>query len=189
MGPQFPRLRMQGGALHIAVAQREFLRLRTGATDEGIVGGHAAVVVQADHRTRVIIEHLRARLVTTVAEGQIDHAFAVKHDAAAEMLAGAGFRFHGEQDLHAGHSITVEFAARQCGAPATRAGGVVGPVDPAVLCVLRMKSDIEQATLAAGDDLGQAFDRFWIKLKILADNAQPPCALSHQHPAVGQEGH
>ena len=149
--------------------------------------------MQADHRTGVVIELLRARLVATVAERQINNTFTVKHDAAAEMLAGTRFRLHAEQQLHLGHAVIIcvtnQFSTRQCRAPAARAGGVIGPVDPAVLRVLRMYRHLEQATLASGDDLRQAFDRFRIEFEILANDAQPAFALGHQHAAVGQEGH
>jgi hypothetical protein len=83
----------------------------------------------------------------------------------------------------------LQLAARHRRAPAAGARRVVRPVDPAVFVVLRMQRDIEQAALPAGDDLGQAFDRFRIEFVILADDAQPSGALGHQHAAVGQEGH
>jgi hypothetical protein len=59
---------MQRRALHVAVAERELLGLPARAPDERIVLRHATIVVQADHRSRVVVRTLRAIALAAIAK-------------------------------------------------------------------------------------------------------------------------
>lgn len=72
---------MQGGTLDVAVAEAEFLRPGAGQADPGVVVGNAAVVMQADDRSGVVVEALGAFLVAPLAEGDVEMPLAVKHQA------------------------------------------------------------------------------------------------------------
>ena len=186
--PQQAGLRMQRRALHVAIAQRIFFRQPAGFAHERIVFRHAAVVVQADHRTVVIAGILRALHFAAVAEGDKQITFAVEHDARAEVIAGAQLRQHAENDLHVFQLIAAQCAARDFGADALVVPCGIRQVDPIVLSELRMQHHIHQSALAHGCHGGNASHRLWVKLEIATDDAQPSAALGDQHARVGQKG-
>src|SRR4030095_9452336 len=90
--PEHAGLGVQRRALLVAVAEVEFLRLPGGLADERIVLRHAAVVVQADHRARVILGLRGAGHLAAVAQREVDVAGAVEDDAPAEVVSRAALR-------------------------------------------------------------------------------------------------
>lgn len=188
MGPQLAGRRVQGGALDVAVAQGPLLGQCPRLLHKGVVGGHPTVVVQANHRAGMVVPFLRAMAVAPVTQGQVEHPRLVEHNAPTKVLHRAGFGLHAEQDLHLGHAHAHEFAARQRSAPTASAGRAVGPVNPAVLRILRMQHHIEQASLALCRDGGQPLDGLGFGPKVGAQQAHAPGPFGDQHPAIGQEG-
>ena len=67
--------------ISLAVAEGEFFRLPALAVDKGVVGRHAAIIVQADHRPGVVVGPLGPLPLTAVAEGDVEIALAVEHQA------------------------------------------------------------------------------------------------------------
>jgi hypothetical protein len=78
MRPEFAGLRMQCRALHVAVAEGELFRFPAGLADEGVVGGDAPVVVQADYRAGMIVRPLSALHLAAVSQGDVKVAGAVE---------------------------------------------------------------------------------------------------------------
>ena len=85
--PQLAGLGMQGRALQVAVAQGPFFGQSTSPLGKGVVGRHAAIVVQSDDRAGMVIQPLGAVFVTPVTQGQVNHPGFVKHDTPTKMLA------------------------------------------------------------------------------------------------------
>ena len=86
-------VRAERRTLPVAVAVTPDLRQRPRATDEGIVGGNAAILADPHDLAVMVVERLgvgHAR--TAVTEGQEEAAVVGLDDAAAEMLATADFR-------------------------------------------------------------------------------------------------
>ena len=81
---------------------------------------------------------LGAVLVAPVTQSQVQHASFVEHDTPTKMLARTRFGLHAEQDLDLGHARALQFASGQGRAPAAWPRRVVSPVNPAILCVLRV---------------------------------------------------
>ena len=189
MRPQLTRSGVKGGALHVAVTKGPFFGHGIDTFGEGIVERHAAVVMQANDRPRVVIQFLGALLITPVTQSQIQHAGFVEHNASAKMLARTCFGLHAEQDLDLGHTRSLQFASSQSCAPTSRPRRVVSPVNPAVLRMLRVQDHIEQTALSCRYHIGQACNGFRIQPQILAHQAQAPSPFGHQHPPVGQKSH
>ena len=109
---------MNRDALNVAMTVAPDLRLRTGAVTNGLSGGHAAIVMQADDLAVVVGEVLRRvrleiafRRHLAIAERQEQEAVAVERDLAAEMSAALRDRF--EELLHVGEPIVLEAPANQ----------------------------------------------------------------------------
>ena len=162
MCPQFARLRMQCCALHVAIAQGPFFCQGTCTVDKGVVGWHSAIIVQTNDRTRVIIHFLGTVFVASVSQGQINKASLVEHNAATKMKARTCFRLHAEKHLHLSHAVVLKLASGQSSAPAAGPGRVVGPINPAILSILRVQDHIKQAALALCNHFWQTINRLRI---------------------------
>ena len=189
MRPQHPGSGLQGSALQVAATQCPFLGLRPGTPTEGIIGGDAAVVVQPDDRTGMVIQTLGTLFLAPVTKGEIDLVALVENDTATEVLGSPCLGQHAEQHLHFCHALALQLPAGHGGSPAARPGCVVRPVDPAVVRVIGVEHHIEQPALSTGDHLGQAFNGLRVQLEVLADQTHSPVSFGHQHPAIGQESH
>src|SRR5687767_15543274 len=102
---------MQRRALHVAIADGVLLRPPTRPARIGIVLGHAAVVVQPDHRSCVVIGSLRAPLIAAIAERDVEQPVAIEYQARAEVLPGTALG-----QLAKDHLDVFELAARETAA-------------------------------------------------------------------------
>ena len=187
-GPQLARGGVQRRALHVAVTQAPQLGRRTGAANEGVVGRHAAVGLDADDLAQMVGGRLRVVLAReAVAQAHEQTAIPREHEARAAVQAAAHLGQLPEDDLHVGHALAIEPAARHGHAVATLAGFGIGPVDQAVVGELRVHGHVEQAALAARVDGGQAGEWF-TRLAIRRQHAQPALSFGDEHAAVRQEG-
>src|SRR5688572_14479659 len=177
---------MQRGALHVAVAEREFLGLPAQLAREWIVRRNPAVVVHAYHRACVIAGRLRTVFLAAIAERDVEQARTVEDKTRAEVISATSFWLLAEYDLHVLQATAVQSAARDFGANAVAAACRIREVDQAVLGETRMRCDVEQAALAVLRDLRQPGYRLRIELPVL-DDTQPPGTLGHQHPSVGKK--
>jgi hypothetical protein len=167
--------------------RREFFRAPAGFSRERIVLGHAAVVVQTDHRSVVIAGILRAFHLATVTESDVEVAFAVEHDARAEVISRTQLGLHPENDLHIFKMIAFQHAARHFRSDAIAVARRERQIHAVVFGKLRMQCHIQQSALAYCRYVGNAADSLGIEFEILADDTQAACAFCHQHAPVRQE--
>lgn len=96
-------------ALRIAVAEAVDLGQRTGVSDEGVVGRHAAVAADAQDLAQVRVQALRVGAFE-VAIAHADHQRAVveQRHPAAEVLAVRLGRARGEDRRHLAQPCAIE---------------------------------------------------------------------------------
>jgi len=85
MGLKQTALRMKCGTLHIPMAKSVFLRCPAALTDERIIDGDTAVIVQANHRASMVILTLRALSFTSISQGNVQVTLVVKHQTGTEV--------------------------------------------------------------------------------------------------------
>ncbi len=106
--PELAGLGMKGQAIAVAVAVGEDLRQRVVASDEGVVGRHAAVVADAQRLADVIVEGLRlepqARVIlgnaaqaVAIADGDVQCRVGAEQDPPGQVAA--GFPGVGDKDF------------------------------------------------------------------------------------------
>ena len=196
VGPQFAGLRMEGEPLHVAVAEAPDLGQGSGAADEGIVGGHPPVRLDAHQLAVVVAERLRIVALTALAEAHEEPAVAREQQARAEVHRARGLGSLAKDHLQLAQAPlqAVEIEARACHRGAVGAAGDrldIAQVDPMVDAESRIERNVEQAALADRVDGRPAADRR-SDLASRIDDPQPAGALGHEHPqfVVGprQEG-
>ena len=190
VGPQLAGERMHGRALHVAVAPGPDLGARVGAPGERVVGGHAAVGLDAHHLAEMAVERLGAlAMVEAVAQGHEQASVAREHQARAPVVVARGVLVLREDALHAlqAQAVDVEPRARHRGTRAARGRLGVGEHDHAVTGEVWPEHDVEQAALPARMDRGDTGDGFR-DAPVRIDDAHAPGALGHQEATVGQEG-
>src|SRR5690349_17327785 len=179
---------MQCRALHVAIAERVFFRLPARLADEGIVLGHPPVIVEADDRARMIVRPLRAVLLATFAERDVEITLTIEHQPRAEMAPRSALGLLAEDDLYVLETMAGEAAAGDFGADAAFATRGVGEIHKAVLRIAGMQGDIEQPTLTIGGYRWQAGHGIRIEPAVIADDPESARALRDQHSAIGQKG-
>jgi hypothetical protein len=130
--PEHSRLRMDRSTLHVAVPEVEFLGLPSRLAGERVVLRDAAIVVQPDHRSGMVIRALRALLLPALAERETKSAVAVEDDAAAEVDAARAFRALPEQHLHVLQLLAIQLCARELDSDAALSAGGIRKVKQAV---------------------------------------------------------
>ena len=199
--PHLTGLGMNREALDVAVTVTPRFGKRAGLLHERIVGGHPAIVMQADHLAVVIGEVLRRMLLEiafgrhlAIAEREEHIAVLVERDLAAKVAA--AFRHRLEQLLDVGQPIVLEARADQ---RRRRRNGVfrargrritnllrVGDVEQPVGGEVWMHRHFQQATLARLDHRRHPLD--WIRQQLaVAHDAQAAGPLGDQRVAAGQE--
>ncbi len=157
---EFAGYGVEGEALRVAVAVAPYSSIGFGVTDEGIISGDAAVVVEAMDFAVGARYILGVRALAAFADGEEEITLAIEGDAAAEVDA-AGFnvvlRFALVNCLLVDEGAVFDFAANDAretdfGAVSVLLGIAEGEIEPAVFCVIRMSNDVEQTGLAAGVD-------------------------------------
>ncbi len=191
MRPQFARVRMQRGTLHVAVAVAPDLGQRTGRLDERVVGRHAAVGLDANGLAEVRVEVLRFVSVREAfAQGDEEPALAVEDEARAEMGHADLLVALPEDHGHAGQLVARQFAPGHRRAVLacifTGAGLGIAQINEAAGREVGIEGDVEQAALAAGVDVRHARQRR-AQLAAALHDAQPAGAFGDEHPAIGQE--
>ncbi len=179
---------MQGGALDIAVADRELFRQSAGLLHKRIVDRDPPVVMQADHRPGVVVKALCPLLVTAIAEGDEQKALPIEHQARAEVASAVRLGEHPEQNLHVAERLSLQPGTEHLGAVAAFSFGDVGEIDPAVVTKSGVQGHIEQPALADRGDRWQSTHGFRIEPAIGIDQPQAARALADQHSSVRQKG-
>ena len=163
---EFAGRRGESEALGIAVAVAPDGGNGGGVADEGIVGRHASVVVQAVDLAAGQSKVLGVLMLAAFADAEEDITFAVEGDAGTEVPVGFDivFKLGLENCLLLDERPVLQLAAddaRESGRGAVGFGQLfaVGKINPAVGRVVRMRDDIHEAGLAADVDHGQAADR------------------------------
>src|SRR5690606_17257416 len=123
--PELTGIRMQGRALHVAVAVRPDRRQRLLAAGEGVVGRNAAVAFDPVNLALALVQALHALGLAAVAGGDVEPALAVEDQARAEVMAGAQLGLLAEDHLHALQPLVLDQARprhRRAGATVARFG-------------------------------------------------------------------
>lgn len=162
--------------------------------DEGVVAGHAPVVVKP-HDHAVVIGQVLGRVGRKVAPGR-NLAVADRKEEVAVLVEGqpaavvAVAPGHGLEDLvHKGEAIVFEGApdhGRRAHSPQTLHGLGVADVDQPVRCEIGVGDNVHQSALAAGDDRGHPGDGVGKEFAV-ADDAQPSLPLGHEDVPAGEE--
>ena len=142
--------------LHVAIAEGELLGLPSGLAREGIVGRHATVVMQPDHRSGEVVGLLRARHLTAIAQRDVKKSSAVEHQPRAEMQAGIGLGQLAEDHFDVLEAVAREAATRHFGADPVRTARGVRKIDKTVFGELRMQRDVHQTALPVRRHLRKA---------------------------------
>jgi hypothetical protein len=147
---------VEGDALRVAVALRPDLGQCLCAILERVVGGNAAVRIDMDDGTGIVLPVLGTIPVATVADADEKRAVFGDSDARPVLDAAAGELAHLEDrpDVFERGSVRRERGAEGFGAGAaiTRRRG--RQVQCSGCCEVRGEFHIKQATLASGADLG-----------------------------------
>ena len=159
---------------------------------EGVVVGHRAVVVEAQHLAAQAHGVLRgheevAVLRPDAAAGRhVDLAVGAEGDAAVEPRVGVEGLGHDEV-LDIVEGVPLQPAPRE-GRRAAAVGVTlgVGHVDEPVVGELGVEGDVHQAAVAVGPHLGQARDGLRVE-DVVTNHAQPAVPLGDEHAAVGHE--
>ena len=104
------------------------------------------------------------------------------------MPAGTDLGLLAKDSLPVDQSLSFETRAADLGADFPSVTGGIGKVDPAVVTIIRMQDDIEQAALTTRGDFRQATYRFGQQAAVLHDT-QPTRPFSDQDATIGQKGH
>jgi hypothetical protein len=132
---------------------------------------------------RSCAHHLEA-----IAGAHVHKTVTIEDDARAEIVpAGrAGLRL--EDRLHIDQATITQLGARDAGDRLLVVAGNKGKIEHMVLFERWMQTDIEQASLAAGEDGRDAGQGPGIEPAV-GDYPQPARPFGDQHPPIGQEGH
>lgn len=159
---EFSGYRVEGEALRVAVAIAPDGGIGFSVTDEGIIGGDAAVVVEAMDFAVGARDILSVRALAAFADGEVEITLAIEGDTAAKVNA-AGFnvvlKFALVNRLLIDESAVFDFAANDTreadlGAVGVLLGIAEGKIEPAVVGIIGMSNDVEQSGLACGVDGG-----------------------------------
>ena len=193
--PQLVGARFQGGTLGVAVAQAPEAGLCAGGSENGVVGGNAAVAIQAHHLAQRGGEVLRVQrgrfaraVLAAIAGGQEQRLVAAKDDARAEVHAAVHLRCLAPDHSHAVERAAGQAAARQGRAHAAGAVLRIAEVHPWIGREVRVQGHVEQATLAAAVDGGQPGQRGVDGRAVGTHDHHAAVLLRHQDAPVGQEG-
>ena len=168
----------------VAMAERVNLRLVPGAADERVVRRHGAIVIQAQHFSRVAVRILRAAAVTAARRRHIELAVA----APGEPRRPADARAATEDVREIGDRRPVEAATshRQRRLPLGAGRLQVGEVDEVVGRKLRMEQNVHQPRSSLDAHRRDAGDGFRIQHAV-ADDAESAFLLRDEQGSVRQE--
>ncbi len=184
--PQFAGLRIDGGALRIAVAVRPDFGPRALLADEGVVLRHRAILVDAHDLAKVGRKILGGRELEALAQGDEQLAVGSEGEPPAKMIAAVDFRLLAEDDGDVFEAVSPERAAGHRGSGAARSGFRIGEIDEPVRRKIRIECDVEQPALTLGENLGHALKRLRYR-SVLGYDAEPPRPFGDEHTAVGQK--
>ena len=160
------------------------------ATDERIVRGNAAVVVQAVDLARHAGEALREIVgigrSAAIADGKKEVAASVESHPAAKVRTGAG-RLIGrriEDHFQIGETVILQLAPRDRGEGAFADRLRVSEVDPTVLRVIGMQHDIKKSSLTACNDWWNTGDFAWCGSRFI-DEQKSSAAFGDKKPSIG----
>ena len=181
-----------GGALRVAVTPGPDFGQGAGPLAQGVVVGHPAVFVQAHHLAVVVVQGLGVvHAVVAVAQGQVEQALRVFHDAAAEMVPTDHLGLLAKQHLPILDALPVgrQGGTGQGGGIAVAIGGGFGIADEqaAVAGKVAVAHHVQQPPLATGID-GRQPRQGWPHPPIRLDNAQAARPLAHQPASLVQKG-
>ena len=183
--------------LHVPVAVAPDLGEGIAASDEGIVGGHAPVVVKphdgphviAQVERRVIGEGVRRH--HPVAHRDIQIAVRTKGHAAGEVVVVVAPGVGHEDLFHVRHPVPLPASPNHRGGPLRPVvvGLAVAQVQPAILREVGVREHVHEAPLAlVAIDRGQARHRVGLK-DAVAHHPKSPRTFDDQHFAAGQPRH
>jgi hypothetical protein len=156
------------------------------APDEGVVSGDGAVGVQPQELAGMVAGVLRPRrLGAPVPDAHQQRAVRQPGDPRTIMPPGLRAAILGEQFLDIDQAVTIEPRAPKRRGRSLGDSLRVREVDPAVLRVVGVEGDVEQAALAMRGDLRQAGDAG--DRAVASDQVQPSRPLSDQVAAVREE--
>ena len=184
-------LRIEINAQGVAQAERPDLCGHPALVGEGIVGGHAAVVVEAQQLAHVGLHVLGGVELLPVAGADPQVAIGPEQQAVGVMALAADLRHLAPDHLQAGQG-GLPIPGLQPRARHRRAGGTavtglgVAEVHQPVLFKTGMHRDIAQAALAAVGDLRHPGYRGGVALAV--DQLQVAGLLGDQDRPVGEEG-
>ena len=190
--PDVPGLGVQHEAEGVAVSDRVDLRPMARFVHEGVVGGHRAVVVEAQDLAPQApgilrgVEEFSVQRPDPPAGGHVDLAVAAEGDPSVEPRVGV----EGLGDHQVLHVVERASSSR----PRARAGEAaavvvplgVGEIDEAVVREVGMHGHVHQPAVAVGPHLRHAGDRVRVE-RAVAHDAKAAVALGDEHPAAGQE--
>ena len=185
--PELAGLGVEREAVWVAVAVAPDFRSNTRTSNEWIVGGDSSVVVQTNDFASVRPELLCE--VGNVAFAECDVEVPVAQgERGAEVVRGLQGGVSGEESLSVRERRVAQSCAFDDSCFTAVALLLVGEVDQPVAREVRMRFDIEQATVDGVEDCGHAANArhgpgVWIECP------QRPGSIGDQCAPVGQERH
>ena len=187
--PELARLRIERGALHVAMPVGPYLGSGVRSAEERVVARHRAVRIDPHD-----LAHAGREILCSVAIGEPialrdeQGAVAGEDETGAEVVSSVHLRL-----LLVDHADVLQASGAESPPRDRGSGGAAGPrlrvgeVDPAVLGEAGIDHHVEQAALASRRHLRHAPEGIG-QSTVSSDAAEPPAALGHEHAAVGQEG-
>ena len=195
--PDGPRERVDREPLHVPVAVAPDLGEGVVPADEGVVGGHAAVVVKPHDRPHVIAQVQRrvigqsVRRHHPVAHRDIQEAIQTERHAAGEMVVVVAPCVGFEDLFHARHPVPFPASSNNRSRPfrPVVVGLAVAQIQPAILREVGVRENVHEAALALiAIDRGEARNRFGPQ-DTVSHHPKSSRPLHDQHLAAGQPRH
>ncbi|MNJ36647.1 hypothetical protein D3C77_314430 [compost metagenome] len=157
------------------MAQAPDLRQGPRRLDEGVVGGHPAILVQAHRLAEVVVQRLGPRpLAVTIPQGDEEIAVIGQHQTRPEMGAAGHLGLLAKQQLPVDEGLLLQSGPGHGGTGPAVAGFAVAEVEPALV----VQGEIEQAPLTLIGDGGQTRDEMALAPGV--DAQQAARALANQ---------
>ncbi|MNO80287.1 hypothetical protein D3C76_714900 [compost metagenome] len=164
------------------MAQAPDLRQGPRRLDEGIVGGHPAIPVQAHRLAEVVVQRLGPLpLAVAIAEGDEEIAILGQYQAGAEVGAAGHLGLLAKQQLPVDEGVLLQPGPGHGGAGSAVPRLAVAEIEPALV----VQGEIEQAPLTRGGDGGQTRDDMALAAGV--DAQQAARALANQIAAFRQQ--
>ncbi len=179
-----PPLGIEGGGLHVAVAERPDLRLRVLPIDEGIVIRHGAIGLDAEDLAQMAVEALCVlphRPVGALPHSNEEVAIGAEGEPRTEMQRAVVRGKCTEDHAHVPETLPIgrKRSAGDRGSVAVLAWLGVAPEDGPIRFEGRAERHVEQPSLPARVDLGQPANRL-AQLTVGRDHPHAPRPLRHQ---------